>query len=123
MKKYLTILLWLVFIVVAVGQTVYVTKTGKKYHKVTCSYLSKSAYSLDLKDAVDQGYTPCSRCNPPTLKQSSTIEKSGSETAKIKSSNNGTSSGTKRCIAITKKGTQCKRNAKPGSDYCWQHSK
>jgi hypothetical protein len=26
-----------------------------------------------------------------------------------------------RCQAITKKGTQCKRNAKPGSNYCWQH--
>jgi hypothetical protein len=26
-----------------------------------------------------------------------------------------------RCQATTKKGTQCKRNAKPGSSYCWQH--
>ena len=26
-----------------------------------------------------------------------------------------------RCQAITKKGTQCKRNAKIGSKYCWQH--
>jgi endonuclease G len=26
-----------------------------------------------------------------------------------------------RCKAITKAGTQCKRNAQPGSDYCWQH--
>ncbi|SRR6266542_2755019 len=26
-----------------------------------------------------------------------------------------------RCQATTKKGTQCKRNAKPGSNYCWQH--
>ncbi len=26
-----------------------------------------------------------------------------------------------RCQATTKKGTQCKRNAKPGSGYCWQH--
>jgi hypothetical protein len=29
----------------------------------------------------------------------------------------------KRCIAITKKGTQCKNTAEPGSDYCWQHRK
>ncbi|MDP3386063.1 MAG: hypothetical protein Q8S24_02420 [Eubacteriales bacterium] len=27
----------------------------------------------------------------------------------------------KRCIAITNAGTQCSRNAEPGSDYCWQH--
>lgn len=26
-----------------------------------------------------------------------------------------------RCQAITKKGTQCKRNAQAGSSYCWQH--
>lgn len=26
-----------------------------------------------------------------------------------------------RCQAITKKGTQCKRTAKAGSKYCWQH--
>lgn len=28
---------------------------------------------------------------------------------------------TMRCQAITKKGTQCLRNAQPGSRYCWQH--
>lgn len=26
-----------------------------------------------------------------------------------------------RCQAITKKGTQCKRKAAEGSNYCWQH--
>lgn len=26
-----------------------------------------------------------------------------------------------RCQAITKKGTQCKRNAQSGSSFCWQH--
>jgi colicin import membrane protein len=26
-----------------------------------------------------------------------------------------------RCKAITKAGTQCKRSAQAGSDYCWQH--
>lgn len=26
-----------------------------------------------------------------------------------------------RCRAITQAGTQCKRNAKEGSIYCWQH--
>lgn len=29
--------------------------------------------------------------------------------------------GTRQCKATTKKGTQCSRNAKEGSDYCWQH--
>ena len=26
-----------------------------------------------------------------------------------------------RCIATTKKGKRCKRKAKKGSNYCWQH--
>ena len=26
-----------------------------------------------------------------------------------------------QCAGITKKGTQCKRQASPGSQYCWQH--
>lgn len=26
-----------------------------------------------------------------------------------------------RCMATTKRGTQCKRNAARGSHYCWQH--
>lgn len=28
---------------------------------------------------------------------------------------------TKQCQAITSKGTQCKRSAEAGSNYCWQH--
>ena len=28
-----------------------------------------------------------------------------------------------RCKGITGSGTQCKRKAEPGSDYCWQHKK
>ena len=26
-----------------------------------------------------------------------------------------------QCVATTKKGTQCKREASPGSEFCWQH--
>ena len=45
--------------------TVYVTRTGKKYHKGSCSYLRKSKIPMKLKDAKAAGYTPCSRCSPP----------------------------------------------------------
>lgn len=45
---------------------VYVTKTGKKYHKDGCKSLAKSKIPTPLKDAVKK-YTPCSICNPPTL--------------------------------------------------------
>ncbi len=53
----------------AEAQTVYVTKTGSKYHSAGCSYLRRSAIAMDLADAIASGYTPCSRCNPPTQVQ------------------------------------------------------
>jgi hypothetical protein len=46
-------------------QTVYVTKTGKKYHTATCRYLAKSKIPISLKDAEAKGYTACSVCRPP----------------------------------------------------------
>lgn len=45
--------------------TVYVTNTGKKYHRAGCSYLKKSSNPMSLSSAKAAGYTPCSRCNPP----------------------------------------------------------
>jgi hypothetical protein len=47
------------------GETVYVTKTGKKYHRSGCGYLSHSKRAIELSDAKAAGYTPCSRCKPP----------------------------------------------------------
>lgn len=44
--------------------TVYVTKTGEKYHRSGCRYLSKSKIPIDLKSAKIN-YSPCSVCNPP----------------------------------------------------------
>jgi hypothetical protein len=47
------------------SQTVYVTRTGKKYHRDGCRYLRSSRIPVSLKDAKDRGYTPCSVCKPP----------------------------------------------------------
>jgi competence protein ComEC len=46
-------------------QTVYITKTGKKYHRANCRYLSRSKIPTSLKDARASGYTACSVCRPP----------------------------------------------------------
>jgi len=46
--------------------TVYITKTGEKYHIGSCSYLKKSKIPINLSIAIENGYTPCSRCKPPT---------------------------------------------------------
>jgi len=44
--------------------TVHITRTGKKYHREGCRYLSKSDIPIDLATAKARGYTPCSVCNP-----------------------------------------------------------
>lgn len=44
--------------------TVYVTKTGAKYHTGSCRYLSRSKIPMSLKEA-QKSYTPCSVCKPP----------------------------------------------------------
>ncbi len=45
--------------------TVYITDSGTKYHSSGCQYLSSSKHSFSLEDAINDGYSPCSRCNPP----------------------------------------------------------
>lgn len=44
--------------------TVYITRTGKKYHRAGCRYLRKSQIPISLKDAKRR-YSACSVCNPP----------------------------------------------------------
>jgi competence protein ComEC len=46
-------------------QTVYVTRTGKKYHRDGCRYLAASKSPISLKDAKAKGYTACKVCRPP----------------------------------------------------------
>lgn len=92
--------------------TVYVTRTGKKYHRASCRYLAKSQIPLALSEAVAR-YSPCSVCKPPT------VANAQSTSTKVTLSSIPASDG--RCQAITKKGTRCKCSAKPGSPYCWQY--
>lgn len=44
---------------------VYVTHTGKKYHRDGCKWL-KSKKALSLAKARAAGYEPCKVCRPPT---------------------------------------------------------
>lgn len=101
------------------AQSVYITNTGKKYHKESCRYLSQSKIEISLQDAVDKGYTACKVCKP-----SSTIEESNTKiTPEKKTSVKQTppKAYSSQCMATTKKGTRCKRKAAAGSNYCWQH--
>jgi competence protein ComEC len=44
--------------------TVYVTRTGSKYHSAGCRYLAQSSSPMLLSEASAR-YGPCSVCNPP----------------------------------------------------------
>jgi hypothetical protein len=45
---------------------VYVTHTGKYYHRENCRYwdLAKTKVPIPLKEAKKRGYTPCRVCRP-----------------------------------------------------------
>jgi hypothetical protein len=46
------------------SDTVYVTKTGTKYHREGCRSLRSSAIAITLEDAK-KSYEPCGICSPP----------------------------------------------------------
>jgi len=50
--------------------TVYITRTGKKYHREGCRHLSRSKIPTNVKAAVERRYGPCSVCRPPTTRSS-----------------------------------------------------
>jgi competence protein ComEC len=45
--------------------TVYITKTGSKYHREGCSSLRTSSIPISLSEAKQRGYEPCKICKPP----------------------------------------------------------
>jgi hypothetical protein len=46
-------------------QTVYVTRTGKRYHREGCRHLVKSKLPITLREAKQYHYIPCKICHPP----------------------------------------------------------
>lgn len=44
--------------------TVYITKTGKKYHAGGCRYLNKSKIEIKKDKAIQAGYDACKVCAP-----------------------------------------------------------
>jgi hypothetical protein len=125
--KNLTIgVLFIMLSCMVTAQTVYVTKTGTKYHASGCRYLSKSCISISLADAKADGYTPCSVCKPTTTiktdkkatapKSTATDETKSPQTQVKQKSTTAT-----QCTATTQKGTRCKRTTTDPSGKCWQH--
>lgn len=109
---------------------VYVQAGPSFYHRKDCRTLvtpNPIAWKLNQVGA----YTPCPVCRPPAVAAAGAASdpgRSASEstaTPSVAPSSSAPPSSqpqaVTRCQATTRKGTQCSRNAKAGSRYCWQH--
>jgi hypothetical protein len=121
MKKHV-LLFWLVLSLLSVAlnaQTVYITKTGEKYHSGNCRYLSHSKFPIALKDALAQGYQACKVCKPTQSITSGRIKEEPSLDEKHDPET--TNAIASQCTATTQKGNRCKRMTKSSTGKCWQH--
>lgn len=100
------------------AQTVYVTKTGKKYHKSNCHYMKNSKTEITFEKAIDLHYTACLICKPTANVRSLDIRSTST-----KSTTTPTIKTTKstQCTGKTKAGARCKRMTKSGNGRCYQH--
>jgi len=91
------------------NDTVYVTKSGKKYHRAGCRLLSQNRTALLLPQArVD--YSPCRVCaSSANLPKEILLLQQNGKAAAV------------QCWGKTKKGDRCRREAEASQKYCWQH--
>jgi hypothetical protein len=121
MRKITTLVLFISFVSVQIASSqtqpkeVYRTLKGEKYHKKECKTIKeKKAFKITLKEAKKKGLQACHVCKPHEKKEKKPIKKESSkEKRKV----------AVRCMGITLKGVQCKRNTKNANGFCWQHSK
>ncbi len=105
------------------AQTVYITKTGAKYHKESCRY-AKTGWASDLAAAKKKGLTACLVCKPSSTETREAkplplfYVSSKTEPSKETKPNQTNSS---QCKATTKAGPRCSRKSTGGSSYCSQH--
>lgn len=128
MKKQTSLFVMIILLLAsnAISQTVYVTKSGKKYHTESCRYLTKNTIAVDLSVALNKGYTACSVCNPPTANSSDSFDSHTESASDGKDYQNTTESTNEtdqkvQCSAMTKAGNRCKRMTKSPNGNCWQH--
>ena len=96
------------------GQTVYVTNTGSKYHRNGCQYLSKSKISTSLDSALTLGYNACAVCKPSA--STSTVQRVLNDETEP-----GSATTSVRCSSQTKSGNRYSRMTKERNGRCWQH--
>lgn len=123
MKKHLLLFATIFYLLLGnvFSQTVYKTKTGKKYHLENCGYLSKSKIEISLSDAMAQGLTACSKCNPPSKTENTPKSTQTAPQQQNTAPTTPKSTQSTQCTATTKAGTRCKRMTKSPNGLCFQH--
>lgn len=117
MKKLgIFIILLLLFTTGIQSQTVYITKSGERYHDSRCGSLARSKSEIDLSKAKELGYTPCKNCNP--IGSSAVSQRQGFVSTV---SNEKTSVKSQQCQGKTKSGKRCSRKTKSANGRCYQH--
>ena len=100
---------------IGIGQDVYKTPSGKKYHLFTCRMVKNVSIKLDGESGINKyNLTPCKICNPPKI---SDIQKNDPNPNKAVGE-----SISLRCKGRTKKGTRCLHKTKLANGYCYQHT-
>ena len=99
------------------AQSVYVTKTGTKYHKESCFHLKDSKKEIEFKKVKTLNYSACKHCKPIGFE--SETPKSSNLKPQVKSAPKN--SGTVQCSGKTKAGARCKRKTTNSDGRCYQH--
>lgn len=99
-------------------QSVYRTPYGSNYHIYTCSMVENTSKELTIEEAVEQGLTPCSFCDPPVLAQSAL----NNDSLTVRHTRPGEKEESTQCLGTTQKGARCLHNSKNANGYCPQHS-
>lgn len=107
----------------AISQTVYTTKSGRKYHKKGCRYIKHSHYQTTIDSAKGAGYTACKICRPTVAntKVTEAQKKEYADTPRNKQSKKRKTAS--QCRGKTKSGKRCKRMTKNANKRCYQHQK
>jgi hypothetical protein len=110
MRYVSTLLLLLLCTYSAIGQAIYKTPSGKKYHLADCRMVNNVSEKITPQKAKQLGLEPCKICHPVIQTLRSTSENKAVGEAK-----------SVQCSGITKKGTRCKHRTSIANGYCFQH--
>jgi len=110
MRYVSTLLILLSFTLSAIGQSIYKTPSGKKYHLADCRMVNNVSEKITPQKAIQLGLEPCKICRPVIQKLHATSENKAVGEAK-----------TVQCSGLTKKGTRCKHRTSIANGYCFQH--